>query len=110
MDQDTMGGMHAPKETMDMAADVEALRTAGEPFDRAFIDAMIPHHQSAIDAATLALAQADHPELKEVARTIAADQEREIGQMRQWRAAWYSAQADRTISIRTTGSLRFSPA
>ena len=29
-------------------ADVEKLRSAPEPFDRAFIDAMIPHHQDAI--------------------------------------------------------------
>ena len=52
-----MGGGHAAhggSGTMNMAADVEALRNAPEPFDLAFIDAMIPHHQSAIDAAKAA--------------------------------------------------------
>src|SRR6266545_8160386 len=39
---------------MIMAEDVQALREAPEPFDRAFIEAMIPHHQSAIDTAQLA--------------------------------------------------------
>ena len=39
-----MGGGHGGHGggTMDMAADVEALRGAPEPFDLAFIDAMIP--------------------------------------------------------------------
>ena len=38
-----MAGVGAMAMTMNMAQDVEALRQAGEPLDRAFIDAMIPH-------------------------------------------------------------------
>ncbi len=76
---------------MDMAADVEALRTAGGPFDRAFIDAMIPHHESAIAAARVAQEQAQRPEIKELARAIIAEQQREIDQMKVWRQAWYGS-------------------
>ncbi len=75
--------------TMNMAADVDALRAAEEPFDRAFIDAMIPHHHSAIDAANLALTQAERPEIRQLAQAIIAAQEHEIALMRQWRDAWY---------------------
>ncbi len=75
--------------TMDMAADVERLRKAPEPFDRAFIDEMIPHHESAIDAAKAAETRAQKPEIKELAKAIIADQQREIEQMRQWRRAWF---------------------
>lgn len=75
--------------TMDMAADVEELRRAPEPFDRAFIDDMIPHHESAIAAAQAAAARAQRPEIKELAGAIIADQQREIDQMRAWRQAWY---------------------
>ncbi|HEX2184781.1 MAG TPA: DUF305 domain-containing protein [Chloroflexota bacterium] len=80
-------GAHA----MDMAAEVEALRGAPDPFERAFIDAMIPHHQGAIDAARLAQQRAVRQEIKDLARAIIADQQREIDQMQQWFAAWYGA-------------------
>ncbi len=53
-------------------------------FDRAFIEAMIPHHQSAIDAGRLAEQQATRPEIKELAQAIIEDQQREIDQMNQW--------------------------
>jgi len=87
-----MGGQHGGHgSTMNMAADVEALRRAAEPFDRAFIDAMIPHHQSAIDAAKAAEARAQRPEIKKLAQDIVVAQQREIDQMRQWRRAWYGA-------------------
>lgn len=73
---------------MDMADEVKQLRNAAEPFDRAFIEAMIPHHQSAIDAARLA-EQATRPEIKELAQAVIEDQQREIDQMNQWLQAWY---------------------
>ena len=82
-------GKPAGGATMDMAAEVERLRTAAEPFDRAFIDAMIPHHESAIAAARAAASRAEHAEIKELARAVVADQEREIAQMRQWRQVWF---------------------
>ena len=78
--------------TMDMAQDVELLRNAPEPFDRAFIDAMIPHHQSAIEAARLAEQYAVHQEIKDLARQILVDQQREIDQMQAWRQSWYPAE------------------
>ena len=95
-----MGGGHAAHGggtmTMNMAADIEALRNAPEPFDLAFIEAMIPHHQSAIDAAKAAGTRAERPEIKQLAQEIITAQQREIDQMRQWRASWYaSAQTPR---------------
>lgn len=86
------GGGHGGGGTMmDMAADVETLRNAPEPFDRAFIDAMIPHHESAIEAAKAAQTRAQKPELKELAKAIIADQQREIEQLMVWRQAWYGS-------------------
>ncbi|SRR6266542_5494911 len=57
-------------QTMDMAADVERLKSSSARFDIAFIDAMIPHHQSAIEASRLALQQATRPEIKDLALAI----------------------------------------
>lgn len=84
-----MPGMGGTGHAMDMQSEVDQLRNASEPFDLAFIDAMIPHHQSAIDAAQRVLNEAQHPELKELAQRIIAAQEQEIEQMKAWREAWY---------------------
>lgn len=84
---DDMGGHSMGEMTTDMTADVEALKTA-QDFDRAFVEAMIPHHESAIEAAKLAEQQAEKPEIKELAGEIIAGQEREIAQMRGWLEEW----------------------
>ena len=50
---------------------------------------MIPHHEGAIAMANLALTNAEHPEVLTLAKTIIADQQKEIDLLKQWRAAWY---------------------
>ncbi len=59
------------------------------PFDKAFIDAMIPHHESAIAMANVALQESEDPEILRIAGEIVDAQEREIEQMQDWRAEWY---------------------
>ena len=59
------------------------------PFDEAFIDAMIPHHQSAIGMAGVANEKSKNPHIKELAQNITSAQKREIEQMRGWRREWY---------------------
>lgn len=63
------------------------------PIDRHFIEQMIPHHENAVAMSELALDQAEHPELKELAQTIIRDQTREIEQMQAWYLAWYGIDA-----------------
>ena len=60
-----------------------------DPFDRAFIENMIPHHQSAIEMAGVARKETDNPKIKKLATNIIEAQEREISQMKQWREHWY---------------------
>jgi uncharacterized protein (DUF305 family) len=60
-----------------------------EPFDKAFIGAMIPHHQSAIEMAEVAYEKSKVSEIKELARNIVSAQKREIEQMKRWREQWY---------------------
>jgi len=71
-----------------MDTDLTALANA-QPFDRAFIDAMLPHHESAVMMAQEAQTKAEHQELKDLAGRIIASQQREIAQMKAWRAQWY---------------------
>jgi uncharacterized protein (DUF305 family) len=84
----TIGGM---TEMMDVAAETQALCNAAGPFDRAFLQMMIPHHQTASIMARVALQRATHPDLKQLAQAIVDAQEREIGEMQGWLAAWYGA-------------------
>jgi uncharacterized protein (DUF305 family) len=50
--------------------------------DRDFLAMMIPHHQSAIDMARVALEHARDPEVRRLAEAIIRDQAREIDEMK----------------------------
>ncbi|CAG0934941.1 hypothetical protein TFLX_03760 [Thermoflexales bacterium] len=84
-----MSSMGHESTTMDAAAEVEQLRSAPGPFGRAFIKMMFAHHQMAIDAAQMALHQATHSEINEMAQDIIDSQQREIDQLNQWDQLWY---------------------
>src|ERR671914_302355 len=94
--QEAFGTSNVPMEMspeqmrgMGMMMDPQQLANQ-KPFDEAFIDAMIPHHQSAIEMAQVALENSDNPKIKELAQNIISAQKREIEQMKQWRKEWYS--------------------
>ncbi len=60
-----------------------------KPFDRAFLDSMIPHHASAVDLASVALMRSSNADIKRIARSIIDAQSQEIGTMIQWSKRWY---------------------
>lgn len=57
----------------------------GDP-DRDFLAMMIPHHQSAVDAAKIELRDGKDPQVRALAQRIVKAQEAEIRQMRAWLA------------------------
>ncbi len=67
----------------------------GDTAERMFLRMMIPHHQLAIDMAQDALKNAQHDELKGLARAIVADQSAEITEMEGYLQAWYSEDSTR---------------
>lgn len=75
---------------MNMSMDLRRLQIA-RPFDRAFLDAMTPHHQSAVVAARAELARGTRPQLRALARTIITTQKREIREMHAWRVNWHDS-------------------
>jgi uncharacterized protein (DUF305 family) len=81
MSQEQMRGMG-------MTMDPQQLANR-DPFDKAFIDAMIPHHQSAIEMAQVAGEKSKNPRIKELAENIVNAQQKEIEQMTAWRKEWY---------------------
>lgn len=86
-DQMTMGD----GQTM-ATSDMPDTSSGAAPFDRAFIDAMVPHHRSAIAMANAALeAGLDAPELRTIAESIVDTQQGEIDNMLDWRLEWYGS-------------------
>ncbi|MDX8150203.1 DUF305 domain-containing protein [Patulibacter brassicae] len=81
-----------PMDDMGMSMDMGSLAKA-KPFDRAFIDMMIPHHQGAILMARAELQKGKDPELKKIATAIVAAQTKEIEQMNSWRKQWYGTES-----------------
>lgn len=80
----------APTDGMAMGmGDMEVSSDTAIPFDQRFIDAMVSHHQGAIDMATAALENAEHEEIKTLAQDIITAQEAEIAQMQAWRSEWF---------------------
>ena len=66
------------------------LGAADNQFDLRFINAMIPHHKSAVVMAKDALSKSNRPEIKQLAQDIVSSQQAEIAQMEQWEKAWYN--------------------
>ncbi len=60
----------------------------GDAFDKAFMSEMIVHHQGAIDMANLALTNAKHQEIKDLAKNIVTAQTSEITEMKNWQSQW----------------------
>lgn len=82
--------MEMPPEEMEMMGMTDAAELENQqPFDRAFIDVMIPHHESAIEMARVANEDSDNPRVRDLAARITEAQESEIEQMTAWREEWY---------------------
>lgn len=84
------GTLGLSEEAAGMIHDMKALETA-EPFDQAFIDMMIAHHQGAIRMARLELADGEDAALQQVASEIIEAQTAEIEEMNAWHQKWYGA-------------------
>lgn len=90
MGMDDGGHMGMSQHDMGMDLDMDMLRDA-KPFDRAFIDMMVPHHEGAIRMAREELDKGKQPALHKMAKDIIAAQTREIAQMKSWRKRWYGS-------------------
>ncbi len=73
--------------TMDMEQDIRDLENASD-FDREFLEAMIVHHEMAVEASEIVVAREVRVEIKALAEDVIADQRAEIQQMEAWLASW----------------------
>jgi uncharacterized protein (DUF305 family) len=86
----------------DMTASLKG--KTGDAFDAAFLSEMTTHHQGAISMANLALTNAKHQEVKDLAKGIVSAQTSEIQQMMQWQTQWgYKTQSSSTDNMSGMG-------
>ncbi len=87
----TVGVSPGQSGTADHGAGGHSVGTAEAdvPYDAAFIDSMIAHHQAAIDMSNQALQESQRDEIKTMAQAIIAAQQAEVGQLYGWRKSWY---------------------
>jgi uncharacterized protein (DUF305 family) len=64
-----------------------------KPFDRAFVDEMVPHHEGATRMAEAVLTKTDDRQLSSLAEGIIGAQRKEIAEMKRFREAEYGAAA-----------------
>jgi uncharacterized protein (DUF305 family) len=86
----SMMGGEMPGSGMHMGGreDMQTLQTAND-FDKAFIEAMIPHHQLAVMMAQMLRAGTNRPEMLSLADNIIESQSEEIREMQSWHKSWY---------------------
>ena len=61
----------------------------GATSEEEFIVNMIPHHQEAIDNATIIIAKSENVELKKIAQAIVDGQSKEVVTLKGWLKNWY---------------------
>lgn len=77
-------GMHMGGEE-----DMASLETATD-FDKAFLEAMVPHHQMALMMVRMLLSGTNRPEMIQLAKNITTSQSIEIEDMQSWYKEWYA--------------------
>lgn len=85
------GGDHASgadASTMDAAGHGSGAET-GALDEQAFLEQMVPHHESAVQMASLALGKTTRPGIRALAQGIISAQRREIADMKAWHLAWF---------------------
>ena len=98
------GGCGGDDEAEPVADDRQTVASGEVPFDRAFIDAMVPHHREAIEMAKAAKTRGlTQPDLEKIASDIIASQQREIDQMLDWREQWFGSRRLGAIQAEVLG-------
>jgi uncharacterized protein (DUF305 family) len=91
-------GLSAQEAGMDHM-DAAAMIRGKKPFDRVFVDEMIPHHRGAIRMAEAVLAETRDPELRKLAENVVTAQKREIAEMESFRESEYASNANEAVTV-----------
>ncbi len=78
-------GLSAAEAGMTHDAQTDRALRAAEPFDRAFVDEMVPHHEGAVKMSAVVLRSTRDAALRRLAQGIISTQKREIQEMNAFR-------------------------
>ncbi len=78
-------GLSAEEAGMTHTAETNEMLRSADPFDRAFVDEMVPHHTGAVKMAEVVLESTEDAELRKLASGFISTQEREIDEMNSFR-------------------------
>ena len=82
-------GLSATQAGMDHSPAMNKELEKANPFDRAFVDDMEPHHTGAVKMSKVVLTKTKDPELRKLAESIVATQTREVKAMNAFRMREY---------------------
>lgn len=86
------GGDHGDDSSASMDQMSDGMMSTTTLDEQSFLEQMVPHHESAIEMATLALEKGQRPQVRQLAQEIIDAQNAEIAQMRQWHQEWYGTE------------------
>lgn len=93
--KETMGGGHNSHggAGSEMGGDMVEMQNklqglSGEAYDKEFLKQMILHHEQAVEMSRYAETNAQHREIKDLAKEVIIAQTKEIEQMKQWQKVW----------------------
>jgi len=67
---------------------------AKAPYELQFLDTMAMHHQMAMHMASLVESHSNSQDLKDMAKKMMAEQEKEIAQLKGWKEQWYAGKPE----------------
>lgn len=76
--------------------------SAKAPYELQFLDTMAMHHKMATHMAGLVESNSSNQALKDMAKKMIADQEKEITQLKTWREQWYAGKPE-AVNMKITG-------
>ncbi len=91
-------GLSAEEAGMTHSPATNDMLRAADPFDRAFVDEMVPHHTGAVKMAKIVLESTKDADLRKLAEGIVSTQEREIEEMNAFRTKKYGGPVPATES------------
>jgi uncharacterized protein (DUF305 family) len=86
-----IGYMLTPEYVKQSSMRSNTFGASDEKYDQRFLEAMIMHHEDAVEMAEDALEKSDRAEVKQLAQEIIRTQKGEIEQMEEWINQWYGS-------------------
>ena len=103
---ESIQGMMSDMSMANMGRMLEGL--TGETLNQRFLEAMIPHHQAAVDMAKY-IAASNKSELVKLGADIITSQTKEIEQMKAWQVAWGYTSTGMTTSGMMMSGMHMMP-